>query len=118
MNAQTKKETAAWLFIQWSTSKEVMLQAAINGNMDPPRKSSWNAPEVAKLTNEWGSRDIVEEVMQFAKIRFTPHPLAPAAGDRWVQAMQEIYMEEKPAQQALDEAAAAIDKMISEQLSK
>lgn len=118
MNAQTKKETAAWLFIQWSTSRDVMLQAAVNGNMDPPRKSSWNAPEVVALTNEWGSRAIVEEVMQFAKIRFTPHPLAPAAGDRWVQAMQEIYMEEKPAQQALDEAAAAIDKMISEQLSK
>ena len=56
--------------------------------------------------------------MQYAKIRFTPHPLAPAAGDRWVQAMQEIYLEEKTAQKALDEAALEIDKMISEQLSK
>jgi len=118
MNAQTKKDIASWLFIQWSTSKDVMLKAAINGNMDPPRKSSWNAPEVVKLTNEWGSRPIVEEVMQYAKIRFTPHPLAPAAGDRWVQAMQEIYLEEKTAQKALDEAALEIDKMISEQLSK
>jgi multiple sugar transport system substrate-binding protein len=118
MNGQTKKERASWLFMQWSTSRDVMLQAAINGNMDPPRQSSWNAPEVIKLTKEWGSRDIVEEVLKYAKIRFTPHPLTPAAGDRWAQAMQEIYLEEKSAQKALDEAAAAIDKMISEQLSK
>jgi multiple sugar transport system substrate-binding protein len=118
MNAQTKKEKAAWLFMQWSTSKDVMLQAAINGNMDPPRRSSWNAPEVVKMTRDWGSRDVVEEVMQYAKIRFTPNPLTPAAGDRWAQAMQEIYLQEKTAKKALDEAAADINKMIEEQLSK
>ena len=118
MNALTKKEKAAWLFMQWSTSKEVMRQAAIHGNMDPPRKSSWNDPEVVKLTTEWGSRKVVEEVMKYAQIRFTPHPLTPAAGDRWAQAMQEIYLGDKTAKQALDEAAADIDRMVSEQLSK
>jgi multiple sugar transport system substrate-binding protein len=118
MNARTKKDTAAWLFMQWSTSKEVMLQAAINGNMDPPRQSSWNAPEVVRMTEEWGSRSVVEEVMQYAQIRFTPHPLTPAAGDRWAQAMQEIYLQEKSAQQALDQAARDIDQMVAEQLAE
>jgi len=36
----------------------------------------------------------------------------------WAQAMQEIYLGDKTAKQALDEAAADIDRMVSEQLTK
>ncbi|MDF0516682.1 hypothetical protein P0R31_05460 [Bradyrhizobium yuanmingense] len=42
MNAASQKKGAAWLFIQWATSKQVELTGAISGKLvNSPRASTW-----------------------------------------------------------------------------
>ncbi|MGH7320228.1 MAG: ABC transporter substrate-binding protein [Candidatus Rokuibacteriota bacterium] len=41
---QSRAKEAAWLFVQWATSKESLLQILIAGSASP-RQSSWNDPQ-------------------------------------------------------------------------
>jgi hypothetical protein len=43
MNARSKRKAATWLWMRWSTTKEFVLYAAVNGlTVDPVRKSTWD----------------------------------------------------------------------------
>ncbi|WP_245459186.1 MULTISPECIES: hypothetical protein [unclassified Mesorhizobium] len=42
MNAASEKKGTAWLFIPWTTSKQVALKGALAGQLvNPPRTSTW-----------------------------------------------------------------------------
>ncbi len=114
MNKETEVPGAAWLFMQWSTLEDVLVKAALLGNVDPPRQSVWLDPQVVETTEEYGGRDVIQQTMEkYAQIRFTPNPMAPAAGDRFAQALQEIYQGENP-KKALSQAAKDIDQILAE----
>jgi len=116
MNAETNNAEAAWLWIQWASSKKVLLKATKRGNWDPVRTSVWNASEVIEMGEKWGSRKVVEKSMMiYGAVRYTPCPIYPLVGDRWVQALQEIY-NGRDAKKALDEAVRVINSMVEEQL--
>ena len=118
MNKETKVPRPAWLFIQWSTLEDILVKAALLGNVDPPRQSVWLNPQVVEATQEYGGRDVIQQTMEkYAQIRFTPNPVAPAMGDRFVQALQEIYHGED-AQKALSQAARDIDQILKETVSR
>lgn len=118
MNKETKVPGAAWLFIQWSTLEDVLVKAALLGNVDPPRRSVWLNPQVVEKTKEYGGRDVIEKTMEkFAQIRFTPNPVAPAMGDRFTQALQEIY-HGQDAKKALSEAAKDIDQILKDTVAR
>ncbi|MCJ7624352.1 MAG: extracellular solute-binding protein, partial [Anaerolineaceae bacterium] len=72
INGASYHKDAAWLFIEWATSKPVMRIATLEyNNWNPSRESIWNDPEVVALTEQWSNyRAVVEESRNYAKV---PH---------------------------------------------
>ena len=54
INAASSKKEAAWLFLSWVTSKDIMIRSHLGGIMNPVRKSAWANNDVAALVNSWG----------------------------------------------------------------
>lgn len=113
INKYSRQKLASWLFIQWATSKEQLIAAAVGGNWNPPRKSVWDETKVANIAEQWDNyREVVTDNLQnYAQVCFTPHSEIPAVGDRWARALQEIWSG-ADAQSTLDRAAADIDQII------
>lgn len=98
INSASKNKGAAWLFLQWLTSKETMVKTHLAGNMNPVRASSWDNPEVAAMVEQWGEtpgqyKQVVQEMGKVAAIRFPPHPELTRALDLWAEAIQQSYFE-------------------------
>jgi len=115
MNKASKHKKAAWLFIQWTTSKEFVLESAIKAdNWMPVRKSAFNDPRVQARGKEWGHYlpVAVDMFTNYAAVQKTPNPKWFAVGDRWAQAMQEILLQTKTAQKALSDATKDINTLL------
>jgi multiple sugar transport system substrate-binding protein len=111
-NAPNKK--AAWLFIEWATSKRNLLEATVKyRNYNPVRKSIFEDSEVVKIMGGWGDylKTVKENVMH-AHIAWLPQPQRVALGDLWGRALHEVWSKRKTAAQALKEAAEADDKLM------
>lgn len=115
MNAASKKKDAAWQFLAWATSKDILQRTIPYENINPTRQSVWEDPNTIAATNwEQGEYRRTAELLlaQYANIRWTPSIYVTQAGDRWAAALQEIYVGSKTAEQALRDAAADIDRMV------
>jgi len=116
MNAKSKNKEAAWLFIQWVTSKDTLLKSALYGNLDPVRKSVWEHPQVVEMTSRWDNgnwRAVVTQMLEkYAAWYPTPQTELVAVWDRWIQALHEAYFGQKTVQQALDDAAKDIEQIL------
>jgi multiple sugar transport system substrate-binding protein len=98
INAASGDKDAAWLFLEWLTSKDTMIKTHLGGNMNPVRQSAWQDPTVAALVEEWGEhpgqyREVAQEMGEVAGIRFPPHPELTRMLDRWAEAVQQSYFE-------------------------
>ncbi len=113
ISRQSRHKIASWLFIQWATSKQQLLNAIFKGNWNPPRKSIWSNQMAGEILNQWGNyRQIVDDNLQnHVQVCWTPQPEITAVGDRWARALQEIWSG-VDAQKALDRAAADINQIV------
>jgi len=117
MNANSDQKTAAWLFLQWLTSKETMVKTHLGGNMNPVRQSAWENPEVAALVESWGEtpgqyREVAAEMAEVAALRFPPHPELTRMLDRWAEAVQKSCFDSGNVKQNLCEAQSDIERML------
>ena len=55
MNARSRRQGAAWDFIEWATGRDFLLRSAFEGNMNPTRASVWDDPAFVGLTERWGA---------------------------------------------------------------
>ena len=53
MNARSAVPDAAWEFMEWATSSQFLTAAALAGNMNPTRRSSWADPGFAARARQW-----------------------------------------------------------------
>ena len=98
MNSASNNKGAAWLFLQWLTSKETMVKTHLGGNMNPVRLSAWANPDVAAMVEAWGEypgqyRETAQTMAAVAAIRFPPHPELTRMLDRWAEAIQKSYFD-------------------------
>lgn len=116
MPESTTKKTAAWLWMQWATSKDALTKSAVKGNINPTRISVSNSPEMLDYIKDWGDYNEIYTtlLLEMCGQRWSPLKEQAEIGDRWALAVQEVILEAKTAQQALDDAAADIDKIIEE----
>ena len=119
MNSASTHKDAAWLFLQWVTSKEVMIKTNLAGNMNPVRNSGWDSPEVASLMQSWGEVPgqyiaAAKAEAEVATIRFPPHPELTRMLDRWAEAIQKSYFGQGDVKANLCEAQSDIQKMLEE----
>ncbi|MCP4386281.1 MAG: extracellular solute-binding protein [Hyphomicrobiales bacterium] len=117
MNEASSSKNAAWLFLSWVTSKDVMAKTHLAGNMNPVRQSAWENPDVAAMVDSWGAspgqyREVTGIMNEVAAVRFPPHPELTRMLDRWAQAVQEVYFNGTDTKEALCAAQADIERML------
>jgi len=107
VNGASYHKDAAWLFIEWATSKPVMKKATLEyNNWNPPRESIWNDPEVVAITEGWSNyRETVEQNRLYAKVPHAVNPLITAVGDAWWGNVQDAILGNVTVKEALDSAA-------------
>lgn len=113
LNNASRHKKAAWLFIQWATSKERLLNASLEyNNFDPTRESVWNNPKVVKMFEGMGNyREVDTKALENAQVLYTSNPHIMTLLDMWSVALQEIWMGNKTTKEALDDLAAKVNSM-------
>lgn len=117
MNAASKHKDAAWKFLQWTTSRDVMIKTHLAGNMNPVRKSAWADPNVAAMVKSWGESEgqylsVVQETAKIANLQLPPHPEITRALDIWAEAVQQAYFGQDTVENALKKAADQIESVL------
>ena len=116
MSSVSEKKGAAWTFLQWLTSPDVLMETHLAGNMNPVRLSAWENEELAALVDTWGSEPgqygkVLTETAKIAAIGVPPNPELTRALDRWAEAIQQTYFDGN-AKANLEAAAADIESML------
>ncbi len=111
MNAVSENKEATWLWMAWSTTKDYVLDAAVNGlTVDPIRASTWENQEwIDWISIFTGYVDTWLEVEPYTRIYYTPQSAFFELTTEWSAALQEIHAG-KSAQEALDDACKRIDE--------
>jgi len=117
--SSSKNKEAAWLFIEWATSKQTLLSAALRGNYLPPRRSVLESEEVKEVTGKWGDgtwAEAVEETYSRYAIGsfFTPLPQQMDLINLLSDALWTALKEEAPIEDALKTAEASAEKILRE----
>jgi len=117
--SSTNKE-AAWLFIEWATSKPILWWSTVRyGNYMPVRWSVLNSPEVEAITKDWGHgtwREAVTEM--YAKYTlgsyYTPLPEQITLLNIISDALHDIIADKKTVEEALKWAKQEAVKALKE----
>ena len=107
MSSASKNNVAAWLFLQWATTKDILEESIKAGNINPTRQSLANSATMKEYTKDWGNYNEVWQTIlsDHAEWRFAASPKFPEMGDRWALAVQEVVLGKSSAKEALDSAA-------------
>ena len=113
MNSQSKNKEATWLWMVWTTTKDYVLDAAVNGlTVDPVRTSTWESQiwkdHIAAFT---GYVETFMEIQPYTQVYYTPQTAFFEATTEWAAALQKIHAG-VPAQESLDEACKRIDESL------
>jgi multiple sugar transport system substrate-binding protein len=115
MSNFSKQKDAAWLFIQWATSKEHGLFGAQKMDfVNPVRASVWKDPtfrdRIAKSYPGYLEQHDVSA--PGAKIYFTPQPLFFDLTTEWAATLQKMVAKEVPVDEGLDKLAESVNKQL------
>jgi multiple sugar transport system substrate-binding protein len=114
MNARSAVPDAAWEFMEWATSPEFLTRAALQGNMNPTRRSTWTNPEFAARAAQWGDFPEVamELVNNLGEVLVTPAVNYIEVARRWTRALRDAYQGDGSLDQCLAAAARDIDRLV------
>ena len=94
INGASKQKGAAWLFIQWATSKQVDLNGALAGKLvNSPRASTWSDPAWLAYAGKPEFNNFAptfKTVADRAALQFTPRVGFGNAMNAWAAAMQKM----------------------------
>jgi multiple sugar transport system substrate-binding protein len=113
INSASKHKDAAWKFLQWATSGEILNKTHLAGNMNPVRKSAWDDPEVSAMVKGWGETegqylDVMKKMAEVAEPRLPAHPEITRILDIWAEAVQNAYFGQARVEDALKVSADEI----------
>lgn len=117
MSSASKHKTAAWLFLQYFTSKEHTLWAAENFKVvDPARKSVLESSQFQKLLNgSEGYAEVLSDTINNAAIQFTPQPYFFKVSTEWSQVLQDIVLGKyNSTKEGLDDLKLKIDDIVKD----
>lgn len=115
MNKSSQKKDAAWIFMQYFTSKEHMLWGATEANVvDPVRKSVWEDPKfIARVNTLEGYHDTFKSIIENTSIKFTPQPEFFNTTTEWAAALQDIVTGKATAEERMKQLAEDINKRVA-----
>ncbi|MEU8626060.1 extracellular solute-binding protein [Streptomyces sp. NPDC048669] len=106
INRRSKQKRAAWLFLQWATSRPGAAQIAASGGT-PPRISAWQDPRFREAFGA-DAADAALHTLRRADSRPVTlawmNPQWPAVGDAFARAVNSVFTSGQSAQSALAEA--------------
>ena len=114
MPAGGKNKDAAFLFVEWATSKTLGLPLS-SGGSSPARSSVWASDEILTWANpEWAAASLA--ALDQVQPKLVPYDRAdfPEITDAISAEINNVQTGGKDAQQALDDAAAKVEKIVSE----
>jgi ABC-type glycerol-3-phosphate transport system substrate-binding protein len=115
INASSKHKRAAWLLLQFATSREAQRERAMETG-EPTRRSVWQDPELArKMDRVGGGAWMKLSLASLAQAKADYRPRFPKwreVGDLVGIAVQQAVAGEKDAASALEAAQAEIDKAL------
>ncbi|KLU62760.1 putative ABC transporter-binding protein precursor [Peptococcaceae bacterium CEB3] len=118
MNKYSKHKTAAWLFIQWATGKQLMAWGALHGYLiDPVRASVWNNPDFINYVKTKGPKgyyDTVKALYPHAKMNFTPQPYFFQTATDWAVAIQNMVNGQASPSQGMKALAQQVDNLVKD----
>ena len=113
MNARTAVPDAAWEFMEWATSSPFLTAAALEGNMNPTRRSSWADPEFVGRASQWHEfPEVAMQLVDSADVLVTPALNYIEVARRWTRALREAYQGTGSVEQCLASAASDIDRLV------
>ncbi|MDR0362545.1 MAG: extracellular solute-binding protein [Planctomycetota bacterium] len=92
MNANSNHPDAAWLFIQYFTSREFQLWSVIEGkSINPPRRSVFESLAFQnRISGMTGFADTFSRVIDGTAIQYTPNPHFFEISRKWAQTLHDI----------------------------
>jgi multiple sugar transport system substrate-binding protein len=118
MNSYSKNKIAAWLFLQYFSSKEFLRFASVEANnMDPTRSSVYEDPGFqAKLEKLPGWYEAWRKTVPATTIQFMPQPAFFQTTYEWAAALQDLVSGGKyrSVKEGLDALKLLQDKMVQE----
>jgi multiple sugar transport system substrate-binding protein len=114
MNARSAVPQAAWEFMEWATSQEFLTAAALRGNMNPTRRSTWADPQFAARASEWNEFSAVALTLvdELADVVVTPAVNYIEVARRWTRALRDSYRGDGSLEGCLAAAACDIDELV------
>ena len=114
MNARSAVPDAAWELIEWATSPQFLTRAALQGNMNPTRRSTWADPEFAARASQWhGFPEIAMELVgDLGSVLVTPAVNYIEVARRWTRALRDAYRGDGSLDSCLAAAASDIDRLV------
>jgi multiple sugar transport system substrate-binding protein len=114
MNARSDGPDAAWEFMEWASGSEFLTRAALAGNMNPTRRSTWADPGFAERASQWhGFPGVAMELVNdLADVLVTPAVNYIEVARRWTRALRDAYRDEGSLEQCLGAAAGDIDRLV------
>ncbi|MBN2860275.1 MAG: hypothetical protein JXK93_08450, partial [Sphaerochaetaceae bacterium] len=116
-NNASKNKTAAWLFLQYFTSKDFNQWASTVGDtVDPARRSVFESPEFNKvLEKSTGYAQAFMDSVDGTYIQFTPQPHFFETTTEWAAALQDIVAGKySSVEEGLNALKKKMDKIVSD----
>jgi multiple sugar transport system substrate-binding protein len=118
LNSYSKNKIAAWLFLQYFSSKEFLRFSSVDANnMDPTRTSVYNDSAFkAKIAKLPGWYDAWQKTIPTTTIQFTPQPAFFQTTYEWAATLQDLVAGGKyrSVKEGLDALKALQDGMVQE----
>ncbi|MDR3210413.1 MAG: sugar ABC transporter substrate-binding protein [Planctomycetota bacterium] len=117
MNASSKIQDAAWIFIQWFTDKPYQTFSVVDWKaVDPPRKSVFENPKFQeKIKSYEGFGDMFTRTVDGTTIQFTPNPYFFELTTEWAATLQDLVAGKySSTQTALDELKVKMDNALAD----
>lgn len=97
-----------------ATSSQFLTRAALQGNMNPTRRSTWADPELAARASQWHEFPEVamELVGNLGHVLVTPAVNYIEVARRWTRALRDAYRGDESLDHCLAAAASDIDRLV------
>ena len=111
MSAATKNPEAAWLYLQWVTSRKISLECGESGAM-PARKYVFDDPVISAIP----FMPATKEALEICFARPVHRPEWPQMEEALALYLTKAHREEISAQEALDAVALEFQRLLGTQL--
>ena len=115
MNSASQDKAAAWRFMEWASSPAFLARAALEGNMNPTRRSTWDRDDYRSAAAQWnGFGDNSLEILRTtARVLPTPMPEYLDVASMWSAGIVEAYKQPDALERVFSETANRIDRFLS-----